>query len=214
MDKYVVKPSTFELFCGPMRSGKSEALIRRVDKIDFIMNRHYIFFKPRIDDRNEHYSVSRYTDKKFPCQLIDHDKPKKIIEYVEEEDEEVVCIDEIQFFEYGIQYVIEELLLKGKNVIAAGLDLNFRGEPFGPMPELLALADEVYKLTAVCEYEDCGGIATRTQRLFKDEPVHYNSDIILVGDEEYQPRCLKHHIVPGKKEAIEKKMRAPKIMYF
>ncbi len=118
----------------------------------------------------------------------------------------MVVIDEIQFFDDQIIEVVQALLEADIQVVFGGLALDFRGEPFGPMPTLLSLCDEIEKPTAVCEVckeED----ATRTQRLINGEPAKYTDPIILIGAEQnYEPRCIKHHIVPGKpKPSIDNK---------
>ena len=98
------------------------------------------------------------------------------------------------------QVEVEELLKKDVNVIMAGLDLDFRGEPFGQMSYLLTIADFVQKCTGICDYDGCKAVATRTQRLVNGRPASYYSPIILIGDQKegYQCRCLKHHKVPDK----------------
>src|SRR5690606_8501261 len=107
----------------------------------------------------------------------------------------VVAIDEVQFFDEGIIDVIQTLAERDIRVIAAGLDLDFRGEPFGTLPQLLSMAEEVTKLRAICVV--CGEPASRTQRRVNGQPAHYNDPVIMVGAEEsYEARCRKHHIVP------------------
>jgi thymidine kinase len=114
-----------------------------------------------------------------------------------EADTTVVGIDEAQFFDMEIAEVVARLADDGKRVICAGLDLDFRGEPFGPMPRLLAIAERVDKLTAICVVS--GEPATRTQRIINGKPASYNDPIILVGaTESYEARSRRHHIVPDK----------------
>ena len=113
------------------------------------------------------------------------------------EETEVVAIDEIQFFDWSIAEVCSRLADQGKRVIGAGLDQDFRGEPFGPMPLLMALAEQVEKLQAICVC--CGANASRTQRLIDGRPARYDDPIILVGgSESYEARCRDCHEVPGK----------------
>ena len=103
-------------------------------------------------------------------------------------------VDEVQFFDVGIVEICEELARAGKRVICAGLDMDFRGEPFGPMPYLMARAEEVTKLSAICVIS--GDPATRTQRLINGEPAAYDDPVVLVGaDEVYEARSRKHHVV-------------------
>jgi thymidine kinase len=107
----------------------------------------------------------------------------------------VVAIDEAQFFDAGLVEVVDNLAMRGVRVILAGLDLDFRGEPFGPMPKLLAQAEDVTKLHAICVI--CGEEASRTQRLVNGQPARYDDPIILVGAAEaYEARCREHHTVP------------------
>jgi thymidine kinase len=109
----------------------------------------------------------------------------------------VVGIDEAQFFDAGIIGTAQELADKGIRVLVAGLDSDFRGEPFGPMPVLMAQAERVDKLWAICMV--CGGAASRTQRLIDGKPARYNEPIIVVGASDlYEARCRQHHEVPGK----------------
>jgi Thymidine kinase len=111
------------------------------------------------------------------------------------DDTTVVGIDEAQFFDEGIVKVIENLAAKGMRVIVTGLDMDFRGEPFGCMPELMARADKVDKLQAICM--KCGEPANRTQRLVDGKPAHYHDPIVIVGASEmYEARCRAHHEVP------------------
>jgi thymidine kinase len=131
----------------------------------------------------------------FSFNAIPVEDPKTILKMAYEA--EVVGIDESQFFTPDLIPVIQELLLRKKRVIVAGLDLDFRGEPFGIMPNLLAMADEVMKLHAICSV--CGNIATKTQRLIDGKPARYDDPTILVGGlETYEARCNLHHEVPGK----------------
>ena len=114
-----------------------------------------------------------------------------------EPDTTVVAVDEVQFFDWQISRVCEELAARGLRVIAAGLDMDFRGEPFGPMPVLMAEAEEVSKLQAICVV--CGSPASRTQRLIDGQPASYDDPVIMVGASEvYQARCRHCHEVPGK----------------
>jgi len=107
----------------------------------------------------------------------------------------VVAIDEVQFFADPIVDIVQELANQGYRVIVAGLDLDFRGEPFGPMPKLLSIAEQLTKLQAVCTI--CGSPASRTQRLINGKPASYYDPVIMVGAEEsYEPRCRHHHEIP------------------
>lgn len=182
-----------EVITGPMFAGKSEELIRRVKTLSYTKMK-IIAFKPAIDDRYDKTAIASHDGAKYEAYAIKN--AQSILELVKE-DTQVVAIDEIQFFDMSIVKICEELADRGIRVIAAGLDLDFKGEPFGPMPELLARAEFVTKLSAVCTV--CGCAATRTQRLIDGKPADYNDPIIKVGAKEnYEARCRKHHIIPNK----------------
>ena len=182
-----------EVITGPMFAGKSEELIRRVKTLSYTKMK-IIAFKPAIDDRYDRTAIASHDGAKYEAYAIKN--AQSILELVKE-DTQVVAIDEIQFFDMSIVKICEELADRGIRVIAAGLDLDFKGEPFGPMPELLARAEFVTKLSAVCTV--CGCAATRTQRLIDGKPADFNDPIIKVGAKEnYEARCRKHHIVPNK----------------
>lgn len=182
-----------EVITGPMFAGKSEELIRRIKTLSYTKMK-IIAFKPAIDDRYDKTAIASHDGAKYEAYAIKN--AQSILELVKE-DTQVVAIDEIQFFDMSIVKICEELADRGIRVIAAGLDLDFKGEPFGPMPELLARAEFVTKLSAVCTV--CGCAATRTQRLIDGKPADFNDPIIKVGAKEnYEARCRKHHIVPNK----------------
>jgi len=181
-----------ELICGSMFSGKSEELIRRVKRAE-IARRKVQVFKPSVDTRFEAGQVSSHSGAHMNAVAVQ--KAGDILRMVEAETE-VVAIDEVQFFDWVISDVCTILADRGKRVILAGLDMDFRAEPFGPMPLLMAQAEEVEKLHAICMV--CGAPATRTQRLINGAPAAYADPVILVGaSEAYQARCRKHHEVPG-----------------
>ncbi|HWJ76890.1 MAG TPA: thymidine kinase [Niallia sp.] len=180
-----------EVICGSMFSGKSEELIRRVRRAQFAKQK-FIVFKPSIDDRYSEESVVSHNG--TSTNAIPISKSTDIFEYVTS-DIEIVAIDEVQFFDNEIIDVIQHLANSGHRVICAGLDQDFRGEPFGKMPELMAIAELVTKLQAVCAV--CGSPASRTQRLINGSPACYEDPVILVGaSESYEPRCRHHHEVP------------------
>jgi thymidine kinase len=180
-----------EVICGSMFSGKSEELIRRMRRSQFAKQNIQVF-KPAIDKRYADEAVVSHNGTSIIAMPVP--SSKDILDQVEEQTE-VVGIDEVQFFDEHIVEVIQELANRGYCVIAAGLDQDFRGEPFGKMPELLAIAETVTKLQAVCAV--CGSPASRTQRLINGKPACYDDPIILVGaSESYEPRCRHHHEVP------------------
>lgn len=183
-----------EVICGSMFSGKTEELIRRVRRA-VIARQKIQVFKPDIDTRYSVESVTSHNGLAFEALPVKD--AREMLSRVEP-DTTVVAIDEAQFFDPGIVAVVQQLADRGIRVIAAGLDMDFRGEPFGPMPELLCCADDVQKLHAICV--DCGEPATRTQRLVNGSPAYYDDPIIMVGaSESYEARCREHHEVPRRK---------------
>ena len=182
-----------EVICGSMFSGKTEELIRRVRRAQIARQKVQVF-KPAIDTRYATHAVSSHNGLMFKAEAVT--SAREILERVEP-DTDVVAIDEVQFFDWDIADVVDYLADRGLRVICAGLDLDFRGEPLGPMPLLMAQAEQVDKLHAV--YVRCGNEASRTQRLIDGRPAHYNDPVILVGAEEvYEPRCRACHEVPGR----------------
>lgn len=183
-----------EVVCGPMFAGKTEELIRRIKRLEYA-KQNVLVFKPKLDNRYEAKKeiVSHNLSKK-PSIVVENSQ--EIYQYLND-DIDAVVIDEAQFFDKGIVQIVELLADKGMRVIVGGLDRDFRGEPFGPMPELLSRAEFVTKLTAICVKS--GLPATRTQRIINGKPAHYNDETILVGAQEsYEPRARQFHEVPGK----------------
>lgn len=180
-----------EVICGSMFCGKTEELIRRIRRA-IIARQSVQVFKHRLDDRYAGVTrVSSHTGQFVDAQHIGHSS--ELLPLIAS-DTTVVAIDEVQFFDEGVVEVINQLADRDIRVIVAGLDLDFRGEPFGPIPRLMSLAEDVTKLRAICVV--CGEPASRTQRLVNGQPAHYDDPIILVGAEEsYEARCRKHHIV-------------------
>lgn len=179
-----------EVIIGPMYSGKSEELIRRLKRAK-IAKQNVVVFKPIIDDRyskDDVVSHSGYTINAIPIK-----DSSEIDKYIDESTQ-VVGIDEVQFFDENIVDMAISLADRGIRVITAGLDMDFKGEPFGPTPRLLAVAEFVDKIQAICSV--CGQPATRSQRLINGEPARYDEPIIQVGAvESYEARCRKCHIV-------------------
>jgi thymidine kinase len=191
---YTPSGGWIELVCGSMFSGKTEELLRRIRRAE-IARKKVQLFKPTIDNRYglvrvaSHDGVAR-EDAVVVCNAED------ILRRLEV-DTEVVAVDEVQFFDETIADVCDHLADRGLRVIVAGLDQDFRGEPFGPMPLLLARAERVDKLHAICVA--CGASASRTQRLIDGRPARYDDPVILVGgSESYEARCRNCHEVPGK----------------
>lgn len=179
-----------EVICGPMFAGKSEELIRRVKRLEYA-KKNVVAFKPKIDNRyseDEIVSHSKQHVKSFTISSSD-----EIMKYIKP-DTYAVVIDEVQFLDEGIISIIDQLADSGKRVIVAGLDTDFRGEPFSIMPIILAKAEYVMKLTAICV--KCGAPATRTQRIIDGVPASYQDPIVVVGaSESYEPRCRHCHEV-------------------
>ncbi len=182
-----------EVICGCMFAGKTEELIRRIHVLSYA-KKNIMVFKPVIDNRYSDTEIVSHSGEHIPC--ISVENAKDILKYVKRE-VEVVAIDEVQFFDKDIVEVCEYLADKGLRVMVAGLDKDFRGEPFGVVPELLTRAEFVTKLTAVCA--KCGAPATRTQRLVDGKPASFEEPIIVVGaKEQYEPRCRHCHEILNK----------------
>lgn len=183
-----------ELICGSMFSGKTEELIRRLRRA-LIAKQKVEVFKPRIDDRYHTARVTSHNGLDFEARPVDNATD---ITALLAPDTTVVAIDEVQFFDDGIVKLCETLADSGRRVICAGLDTDFRGVPFGPMPALLARAEHVDKIHAICVV--CGEEASRTQRLIDGNPAAYDDPVVLVGaDEVYEARCRQcHQVAPAR----------------
>jgi thymidine kinase len=185
-----------EVITGPMFCGKTDELLRRLRRA-IIAKQKIQVFKPGFDIRYSNEKVTSHAGNEYNAFPIENTSE---IPALLNNDVTLVAIDEAQFFEQEIISVVQDLVDQGMRVIVGGLDMDFRGEPFGQMPLLLAQAEVVDKLQAICMV--CGEEATRTQRLVDGEPAHYDDPIIIVGASEmYEARCRIHHQVPsGKKE--------------
>lgn len=184
-----------EIITGPMSCGKTEELLRRIRRCQ-IAQKNIRVFSPELDTREETNIVSSRNGLSY--EAIKVKNSCEILDIVEDSDE-IIAIDEIQFFDEEIVYVVKELISQRKKVIACGLDLDFKGEPFGSMPELLAIASKVDKLMAICM--KCGSeYGVRTQRLINGVPAGKNSPLIMIGgDETYEARCLDCYEAPEHK---------------
>jgi thymidine kinase len=179
-----------EVICGSMFCGKTEELIRRVRRA-VIARQEVQVFKPSLDDRYGVQHVSSHDGQNIDACALDN--ARQLLDKLEDTTT-VVAIDEAQFFDHELIDIVDVMASRGIRVIVAGLDLDFRGEAFGPMPQILCRAEEVTKLHAICVV--CGEAASRTQRLVNGNPAHYDDPIILVGAAEaYEARCREHHIV-------------------
>ena len=176
-----------EVVCGPMFSGKSEEMIRRLRRAE-IAGQRVVIFKPRVDDRYDAADIVSHAGVRMRGVPVG-----SVAEIVgRAQGFEVVGIDEVQFFEPSVVPAALALAQAGVRVVAAGLDQDFRREPFGPMPLLLAHAEFVDKLQAVCHR--CGGPATTTQRLVDGRPAPYSGDTVVIGAaEQYEARCRDCH---------------------
>lgn len=184
------KDGWIEVITGPMFAGKTEELLRRVKRLEYA-KKNIVVFKPLIDDRYAENEVVSHN--KNRTRSVNISVAREIFDYVTKETE-VVAIDEVQFLDEEAVKIIEFLAANGKRVIVSGLDKEFRGEPFSFMPKLLAIAEYVTKLTAICV--KCGSPATRTQRIVNGKPAKYNDPIVLIGAEEsYEARCRSCHKV-------------------
>jgi thymidine kinase len=185
-----------EVVCGVMFSGKSEELIRRVRRA-LIARKRVQVFKSHLDERYAGlYHVSSHDGR--TVEAVPVDSPDQISRALLPTTQ-VVAIDEAQFMPVGIVALATDLAASGRRVILAGTDTDFRGEPFGPMPQLLAVAEQVDKLHAICVL--CGNPASRNQRLIDGRPARYDSPTIMVGgDESYEARCRSCHSVPRRDE--------------
>ena len=185
-----------EVITGPMFCGKTDELLRRLRRA-IIAKQKIQVFKPGFDIRYSSEKVTSHAGNEYDAYPLENIYGSTNLL---QDDVTLVAIDEAQFFGKEIIDVVQQLVDKGIRVIVAGLDMDFRGEPFGQMPVLLAQAEVVDKLHAICMV--CGEEATRTQRLVDGDPAYYDDPIIIVGASEmYEARCRIHHQVPrGKKE--------------
>ncbi len=179
------------MITGSMFSGKTDELIRRLRRATIARQKVQVF-KPLIDDRYEIEMLTSHAGGQIEATPIE--KVEAILEQIDG-DTTLVAIDEAQFFDDMILKVCSDMADEGRRVIVAGLDTDFRGNPFGPIPRLMATAERVDKLHAICMV--CGKPATRTQRLIDNAPARASDQIIVVGASEmYEARCREHHQVP------------------
>jgi len=177
-----MKVGRIEVVCGPMFSGKSEELLRRLKRAR-IAKKKYQLFKPEIDNRYSETEVVSHSGERMECYVLKNSF--NVMNFLEE-DVEIIAFDEAQFFDVTLHQTVTSLANMGKRVIIAGLDMDSSGNPFGPMPAMMAISEEVLKLTAVCEV--CGDQATHTYRKTGE-----NRGQVLVGAEDhYQARCRDH----------------------
>ena len=179
------RQGSLEVICGPMFSGKSEELIRRIKRAIIARQRVQVF-KPALDDRYDASAIASHSQRKHDAIPVkDSDELRRHLD----PEAEVVALDEVQFLDEGLLTVIDALADRGVRVIAAGLDQDSNGEPFGIMPVLLAKAEYITKLQAICMV--CGAAAGRTQRL-----IHTGGQVLVGAAEAYEARCRHCHEVP------------------
>ena len=195
MSEHVSSPKgRLEVVCGSMFSGKTEELIRRLKRAH-IARKNTIAFKHCFDDRFSTEFIASHAGNQIKA--ISINTPSAIFELITPETE-VIGIDEAQFFSHELINVICDLIDTGKTVIISGLNLDFRSIPFGPMPTLMALADTVTKLSAICII--CGQEAFFTQRIVNGKPAKYDEPLIKVGaQEDYQARCRNCYIIDNQR---------------
>ncbi|APH17028.1 thymidine kinase [Clostridium sporogenes] len=180
-----------EVVAGPMYSGKTEELIRRIRRAEIAKQKVQVF-KPEIDNRYSKQDVVSHAGDKI--QSVPVKSSKEILEKLLD-DTDVIGIDEAQFFDDYLVEIVSKIANNNRRVICAGLDMDFKGEPFGPMPKLMAIAEFVDKIQAVCMV--CNNPATRTQRLINGKPAKKSDPVVLIGAQEsYEARCRKCHCVP------------------
>lgn len=180
-----------EVVAGPMYSGKTEELIRRIRRAEIAKQKVQVF-KPEIDNRYSKQDVVSHAGDKI--QSVPVKSSKEILEKLLD-DTDVIGIDEAQFFDDFLVEIVSKIANNNRRVICAGLDMDFKGEPFGPMPKLMAIAEFVDKIQAVCMV--CNNPATRTQRLINGKPAKKSDPVVLIGAQEsYEARCRKCHRVP------------------
>ncbi len=191
----VVSEGYLEIICGPMFSGKTEELLRILNRLKYAKV-NYLIFKPILDSRSKDCIYSRNG---LSEPAIEIKSSAEILEHIKnyEKNIEVIAIDEAQFLDQEIIDVCLTLESFGFHVIVSGLDKNFKGEPFGYIAQLMIYANKIRKLTAICT--QCGSEADYSQRLINGKPANYDSELILIGDSEnYEARCLKHFSIPNK----------------
>lgn len=180
-----------EVITGSMFSGKTDELIRRLRRARIARQKVQVF-KPGLDTRYSEKKVTSHAGSEFDATPVSSSSE---IPNLIDADTTVVAIDEAQFFEMDITRVVYDLADRGIRVLVGGLDTDFRGEPFGPIPVLMAQAERVDKLHAICMI--CGNPASRTQRLIDGKPANYDDPVVVVGASElYEARCRLHHEVP------------------
>lgn len=186
------------VIAGCMSSGKSDELFRLLRRAE-IARRRVLLVRPDIDTRTPPEFAESRSKARYPSRVVATTDPWQILALARESDADLVGIDEAEFFVPAIVDVVEAIRRSGRHVIVTGLNLDFAGRPFGPMPELLSRADDITMLTAICVI--CGETATRTQRLVNGRPAALDDPLVVIGGlddravETYEARCNRHHEV-------------------
>lgn len=194
------------VIAGCMSSGKTDELLRLLRRAE-VARRRVLLVRPGIDDRTPGEFAESRSKARFPSVLVNRDDPSGVLALARERDADMVGIEEAQFFDDQLVDVVLKLRDSGRHVIASGLNLDFAGRPFGPMPLLLAHADQVTTLSAICVV--CGDVATRTQRLVGGRPAAIDDALVVIGGfdqaavETYEARCLRHHEVAPARRATD-----------
>ena len=193
------------VIAGCMSSGKTDELLRQLRRAE-IARRRVLLIRPDIDTRTPAEFAESRSKARYPSHPVPTADPWQILSMAREGDADLVGIDEAEFFAPAIVDVVEAIRRSGRHVIVTGLNLDFAGRPFGPMPELLARADEITTLTAICVI--CGEVATRTQRLVNGRPAALDDPLVVIGGldaravETYEARCHRHHeVAPPRQDA-------------
>jgi thymidine kinase len=193
------------VIAGCMSSGKTDELLRHLRRAE-IARRRVILTRPDIDTRTPPDFAESRSHARYPSRIVPTTDPWQILAIARESDADLVAVDEAEFFVAEIVDVVEALRRSGRHVIVTGLNLDFAGRPFGPMPDLLARADAISMLTAICVI--CGDEATRTQRLVNGRPAALDDPVVVIGGldehavETYEARCNRHHeVAPARMEA-------------
>jgi thymidine kinase len=189
----ITRSGWVEVISGSMFSGKTEELLRRLRRAE-IADQSVAVYKPAVDDRYGETTIGTHTGRQWDATVIDNDGDGPLAILESAADAEVVAVDEANFFSTALVEVCDALADRGVRVIVSGTDTTFRGEPFEPLPQIMATAEYVDKFRAICTV--CGEPATRNQRLIDGEPAHVDDPTILVGAEEsYEARCRDCHVV-------------------
>ncbi|XVH31943.1 thymidine kinase [Haloferacaceae archaeon DSL9] len=189
----ITQSGWIEVISGSMFSGKTEELLRRLRRAE-IAGQEVAVFKPALDDRYGEATIGSHNGRQWDATVVESEGDGVWDLYDELNGQQVVAVDEANFFSTELVDVCQALAEDGRRVIVSGTDQTFRGEPFEPVPQLMAVAEYVDKLRAICTI--CGEPATRNQRLIEGDPAHLDDPTILVGAEEsYEARCRNCHVV-------------------